>query len=144
MARMEMERIFYELHVPEWKAETTFLQIDSSRCIGCDTCQRYCPTDAITGNSGKPHVISFHAACISCGQCLAHCPQGAVYEEHSWIPEVLGELNAHRRVCVALPSPSIRYTLGEAFGLPPGSVTTGRLRSALHMLGFSHCWDAEF
>ncbi len=144
MARTEIEGIFYELHVPERSPGAVFLRIDASRCIGCDTCQRYCPADAITGSSGKPHAIAFPAACIGCGQCLVHCPESAVFEERSWLAEVVGELNARRRLCVAMPSPSVRYTLGEAFGMPPGSVTTGRLRAALLMLGFSHCWDVEF
>jgi ferredoxin hydrogenase large subunit len=144
MARTEIGGISYELQVPGQNAGTAFLQIDQARCIGCDTCQRCCPSDAITGNSGKPHALSFPPACIGCGQCLAHCPQGAVYEDHSWLAAVVDELNARRRLCVAMPSPSVRYTLGEAFGMPPGSVTTGRLRSALRMLGFPHCWDVEF
>ena len=43
-----------------------------------------------------------------------------------------------------MPAPSVRYALGEAFGLAPGSVTTGKMLAALKQLGFSHCWDTEF
>ena len=39
--------------------------------------------------------------------------------------------------CVAMPAPSVRYALGEAFGLPVGTVTTGKMLSALKALGFS-------
>ena len=43
-----------------------------------------------------------------------------------------------------MPAPSVRYALGEAFGLAPGSVTTGKMLAALKQLGFSNCWDTEF
>ncbi|MBP3730472.1 MAG: 4Fe-4S binding protein [Mailhella sp.] len=147
MARLEIERIFYEdqpLSPGTDPDDAVFLQIDTSRCIGCDTCMRYCPTDAITGAPGKPHSIAFPEACILCGQCLAHCPQGAVYETQSGIAEIVRKLTDDNAVCIAIPSPSVRYTLGESFRMPVGSVTAGRMRSALRMLGFAHCWDAEF
>ena len=41
-------------------------------------------------------------------------------------------------------APSVRYALGEAFGLPTGTVTTGKMLTALKQLGFAHCWDTEF
>lgn len=46
--------------------------------------------------------------------------------------------------CMAMPAPAVRYALGEAFGMPVGTVTTGKMLSALKALGFSHCWDTEF
>lgn len=36
-------------------------------------------------------------------------------------------------------APSVRYALGEAFGLPTGTVTTGKMLTALKQLGFAHC-----
>ncbi len=45
---------------------------------------------------------------------------------------------------IAMPAPAVRYALGEAFGLEPGSVTTGKMLAALKALGFTHCWDTEF
>ena len=46
--------------------------------------------------------------------------------------------------CIAMPAPAVRYALGDCFGLPVGSVGTGRMLSALKALGFAHCWDTEF
>ena len=43
-----------------------------------------------------------------------------------------------------MPAPSVRYAFGEAFGLPTGTVTTGKMLTALKQLGFAHCWDTEF
>lgn len=147
MARITMEHVQYEMHTPEVGSNPDqfgFVQIDPSKCIGCDSCQRYCPVDAIYGSSGKAHSIPHPEACINCGQCLVHCPQGAIYEQHTWVPELEQKLADKKIKCIAMPAPAVRYALGEAFGMPVGSVTTGRMLTALKKLGFAHCWDTEF
>ena len=68
----------------------------------------------------------------------------AIYEVRSWVPKLEEKLKDSHVKCVAMPAPSVRYALGEAFGLPVGTVTTGKMLSALKALGFSHCWDTEF
>ena len=118
--------------------------IDQEKCIGCDTCQQYCPTGAIYGETFEPHTIKYRELCINCGQCLTHCPSMAIYEVRSWVPKLEEKLKDSHVKCVAMPAPSVRYALGEAFGLPVGTVTTGKMLSALKALGFSHCWDTEF
>ena len=142
MARITMEHVQYEAHVPAVGSnpdQLSFVQIDPKKCIGCDSCQRYCPVDAIYGASGKVHSIPHHEVCINCGQCLVHCPQGAIYEEQTWVPELEKKLADKSVKCIAMPAPAVRYALGEAFGMPVGSVTTGRMLTALKMLGFAHC-----
>ena len=55
MPRIAMEHIEYELNVPPQGAngdKMFFVQIDAEKCIGCDTCQEYCPTGAIVGETG--------------------------------------------------------------------------------------------
>ncbi|WP_449241830.1 4Fe-4S binding protein, partial [Desulfovibrio sp.] len=90
MSRIEMEKIFYEDSAPDPKANPDnlyFIQIDEKKCIGCDTCQQYCPTNAIFGDSGEPHKIPYKELCINCGQCLTHCPTAAIYESQSWVSQ---------------------------------------------------------
>ena len=147
MPRIVMEHIQYEPNVPPQGADGDkmfFVQVDAEKCIGCDTCQEYCPSGAIYGETGAAHKVAYPEACINCGQCLTHCPEFAVYEVQTWVPELQKKLQNKSVKCIAMPAPSVRYALGEAFGLAPGSVTTGKMLSALKALGFAHCWDTEF
>lgn len=147
MARIEMEKIFYEDHAPNPKDDPDklfFIQIDEKKCIGCDTCIGYCPTGAIYGQSGDPHSIPYEALCINCGQCLTHCPAGAIYETQSWVNQVGDKLKDKGIKKIAMPAPSVRYALGECFGMPVGSVSTDHMLAALKALGFDHIWDNEF
>ncbi|XUR87231.1 Periplasmic [FeFe] hydrogenase large subunit [Bilophila wadsworthia] len=91
------------------------------------------------GETFEPHEIRYTGGCINCGQCLTHCPEGAIFEEQTWIPELRRKLCDPEIKCIAMPAPSVRYALGEAFGLPTGTVTTGKMLTALKQLGFAHC-----
>ena len=147
MERIVMEHIGYVPHVPEVGANPDgmfFVQVDKDRCIGCDTCQEYCPTGAIFGEVGREHTVLHPEACINCGQCLTHCPEMAIYEEHTWLPELEQKLKQKGVRCIAMPAPAVRYALGDCFGLPVGAVSTGKMLAALKELGFAHCWDTEF
>jgi len=46
-------------------------------CTGCTSCARVCPTDAITGERRKLHVIE-QDKCIQCGTCMDVCKDDAV------------------------------------------------------------------
>ncbi len=61
-----------------WLAEKlslTRVRVDASRCNGCGTCVRACPTDAVK------HILAgkrFAVDCYSCARCLNVCPQDAI------------------------------------------------------------------
>ena len=145
--RIAMEKVFYEDSFPDPRTDPDklfFIQINQEECIGCNSCQAYCPTGAIWGETTEPHEIRYRELCINCGQCLTHCPVSAIYESQSWVKKVTEMLKDPARKVIAMPAPAVRYALGDCFGLAPGSVTTDKMFSALKALGFDHCWDNEF
>ncbi|BBH26489.1 hypothetical protein SG0102_14230 [Intestinibaculum porci] len=48
----------------------------SDACIGCGTCQRNCPQQAII--KGTPYVIK-QEQCLHCGLCFEKCPVKAIF-----------------------------------------------------------------
>jgi NADH:ubiquinone oxidoreductase subunit F (NADH-binding)/(2Fe-2S) ferredoxin len=73
----------YEAHIREkrcpakvCKALITYSVLEDN-CTGCTLCARNCPTDAITGERKKLHVID-QEKCIKCGMCLSVCRFDAV------------------------------------------------------------------
>lgn len=50
--------------------------VDSNKCIGCGTCERICPTGAI---SVEKMVRINRTMCMGCGQCVANCPEDALF-----------------------------------------------------------------
>ena len=81
--------------------------------------------------------------CIKCGQCSAHCPVGAIYEkdETQKFLNAVREPGVHVSVQIA---PAVRVALGEAFGMKPGEVVTGKIYAALRRLGVDSVFDTNF
>lgn len=111
------------------------IAIDGQNCRGCDACKRYCPTGAITGMFGATHRID-RDRCISCGQCLINCPFGAPYETVDTVEEVQAKLGDKRYTVAAIIAPAVRVAVGEPFGLPAGSLVTGKMYGAMRKAGF--------
>ena len=49
--------------------------LDESKCTGCTTCLRHCPTEAIRIKNG--HAVINPERCIDCGACIRYCPHKA-------------------------------------------------------------------
>lgn len=45
---------------------------------------------------------------------------------------------------IAQIAPSVRVAIGEEFGLPPGTITTGKIVTGLKKLGFDKVFDTQF
>lgn len=76
------------------------VQLDSSKCTGCTTCLRRCPTEAIRIHGG--HAVINQERCIDCGECIRVCP-------HKAKKAVCSKLESMDRFKwkIALPAPSL-------------------------------------
>ncbi|MBR0412293.1 MAG: 4Fe-4S binding protein [Eubacterium sp.] len=74
--------------------------LDSSKCTGCTTCLKHCPTEAIRIKDG--HAVINDARCIDCGECIRNCP-------HKAKKAVCGKLENMERFKykIALPAPTL-------------------------------------
>lgn len=109
------------------------IRINKEHCVGCDTCRKFCPADAIKGGIGAKHEI-IDDACLYCGQCLVACPFNAI-EQMSFVDKVERVLDAKTHIVVAHPSPAVRVSICEEFGGKPGELSTEQLVNALEALG---------
>ncbi|MDD3178992.1 MAG: NADH-dependent [FeFe] hydrogenase, group A6 [Opitutaceae bacterium] len=134
---------------------TGSIVIDFEKCIKCGRCIQVCQEmqnvwalsfldrGINTRMAPAGDITLAESPCVKCGQCSAHCPTGAIVENDE-TPAVWEALHDPEKVCVVQIAPSVRVTLGEAFGLPPGTNLTKKLYAALRRLGFKAVFDTNF
>ena len=78
--------------------------------------------------------------CIACGQCIQVCPVNAFYEkpEKNRVQTALRDPELH---VVALLSPMVGVSIGEEFGLEPGTELTQQMIATLKTAGFDKVFD---
>lgn len=128
---------------------------DNSKCILCRRCTAVCDKVQAIGvigandrgfatNIGSAFKMGLgETSCVSCGQCIAVCPTGALSEKDS-IDEVLAAIADPTKHVIVQTAPAVRAALGEAFNLPIGTNTEGKMAAALRRIGFDKVFDTNF
>ena len=81
-------------------------------------------------------------SCVNCGQCVQVCPTGALTIHDD--TECFSNAKREGKHIIAQIAPSVRINLAEALGEDPGTVSTGRLVSAMKIIGFDKVFDSDF
>jgi NADH-quinone oxidoreductase subunit G len=128
---------------------------DSRKCIKCYRCVTVCEsiqTPAVLSLAFRGDDVHVGTAfnlplmqtnCVFCGQCVMACPVGALYEKDD-IADVWKVLQDPSKHVIVQEAPAIRAALGEEFGMPPGTLVTGKMIAALRRLGFDKVFDTNF
>ncbi|MEG1999946.1 MAG: NADH-dependent [FeFe] hydrogenase, group A6 [Evtepia sp.] len=128
---------------------------DNTKCVLCRRCVTVC--NEIQGvsvlnaqNRGFRTMIAPAANmrlgetnCTYCGQCVSVCPVGALVET-SHKERVWDALEDPTKYVVVQTAPAVRVGLGECFELEPGTSQTGRMVSALRLMGFDNVFDTNW
>lgn len=140
---------------PRYDLETSTLHLvrDNNKCILCRRCVAACQQQFVSvinpsDRGFETHIAcAFEAplgetACISCGQCIVNCPTGALTERDD-TDRVREAIADPEKTVVVHTAPSIRATLGEAFGMPIGTNVEGKMVAALRRIGFDYVFDTD-
>jgi len=128
---------------------------DVDKCIMCRRCEMMCNEVQTVGalsavNRGFMSVVApafemnlEDSPCTYCGQCVSVCPTGALTEkDHT--NEIIRALSDPSKTVIVQTAPAVRAALGEEFGMPAGTLVTGKMVSALRELGFDYVFDTDF
>ena len=128
---------------------------DPAKCIKCGRCIRICKDTqgiealAYMGRSSDIFVTTAfnkpmeETDCVLCGQCSTVCPTGAIVEKDN-VEDVLDAIQNPKKTVLVQVAPAVRVGLGECFGMEPGSIVTGKMVTALKMIGLDKVFDTNF
>lgn len=139
----------------ERDTSTPSIVLEPDKCIKCGRCAIVCQEMQnvwaleFIGRGERMQIAPAagvplnDSPCIKCGQCSAHCPVGAIYEKDE-TGKAWAALRAPERFTAVQIAPAVRVALGEAFGMKPGELSTGKIYTALRRLGFEAVFDTNF
>lgn len=140
---------------PRKREVTASIVRNMDKCIFCRRCESVCNDVQTVGALGAIRRgfnttiapafdrMMTDSECTYCGQCVAVCPTGALTErDHT--NKLLEDLANPNKKVIVQTAPAVRAALGEEFGLPAGTLVTGKMVHALRELGFDYVFDTDF
>jgi iron only hydrogenase large subunit-like protein len=103
------------------------VRLDPDKCVGCTTCIKKCPTEAIRVRKGRASIQS--ERCIDCGECIRTCPHGAKRA----VSDPLSIIEGYEYK-VAVPAPTLCSQFDE-------DCSVDRVLSGLLELGFDEVFE---
>lgn len=155
--QLNVREIHYQGEMMDYPKDESSLALikDPNKCVMCRRCETMCNEVQTVGvlsavNRGFDVVVgpAFHldmidTACTYCGQCVAVCPTGALTEKNN-TNKVWDALNNPEKHVIVQVAPAVRVAIGEMFDMEPGTISTGKLVSALRALEFDQVFDTDF
>jgi len=102
--------------------------LDRKKCLGCTTCIKNCPTEAMRVRRGKATILPNR--CVDCGTCLRVCPHKAVHANCDSL-----SLLKQFEYTVAVPDPAL---YGQFLHLDDADIVLNGLLA----LGFDQVYEA--
>ena len=140
---------------PRKREVTSSIVRNMDKCIFCRRCESVCNDVQTVGALGAIRrgfnttiapafdKMMTDSECTYCGQCVAVCPVGALTErDHT--NRLIEDLSNPDKIVIVQTAPAVRAALGEEFGLPAGTLVTGKMVYALRELGFNYVFDTDF
>jgi NADH-quinone oxidoreductase subunit G/NADP-reducing hydrogenase subunit HndD len=131
------------------KIEGNTLVRDMGKCVKCGRCVEACQKMQSISSSHRSIHYEIGSAydqaladgpCVFCGRCAEVCPVGAIYEYDQSATAYAALVNKECLTAVQF-SPTLCAAFDKAMGLPAGTVSTGKMITALKRLGFDKVFD---